>query len=75
MVQKSSGRGRPAKDDTMDTLAVRLPESLLKEIDQYVQKIKEGWPLMNVTRADAIRQLIAAGLESEKKRISKRQLL
>ena len=56
----------------MDTLAVRLPDDLIKQIDEYVEKIKEGWPLMNVSRADAIRQLIAAGLESEKKRINRR---
>ena len=69
---KPLGRGRPVKETVMDTLAVRLPDDLIKQIDEYVEKIREGWPLMNVSRADAIRQLIAAGLESEKKRINRR---
>jgi hypothetical protein len=65
-------RGRPPKDATMDTLAVRLPADLIAEIDVYMAKIKDVWPLLNVSRADAIRQLIAAGLEAEKKRMGRR---
>ena len=71
--RKSGARGRPAKEATMDTLAVRLPDDLLRQVDEYMGRIKQGWPLLNVTRADALRQLIGAGLEAERKRLAKRQ--
>lgn len=65
-------RGRPAKESTMDTLAVRLPDDLLSQVDEYVERIRMDYPLMNVTRADAIRQLLAAGIEAEKRRLGTR---
>lgn len=65
-------RGRPAKESTMDTLAVRLPDDLLSQVDEYVERIRMDYPLMNVTRADAIRQLLAAGVEAEKRRLGTR---
>lgn len=64
-------RGRPKKTSTMDTLAVRLPGDLITEVDEYVKIIKEEFPLLNVSRADAIRQLLAAGLQSERKRLKR----
>ena len=64
-------RGRPKKDKTMDTLAVRLPSELIAEVDDYLGTIKNEFPLLNVTRADAIRQLLAAGLAAERKRLSR----
>ena len=41
----------------MNTLAVRLPEDLINRIDEYAQADR-------ITRADAIRQLLYAGLEA-----------
>ena len=70
--KRSGGRGRPLKDETMDTLAVRLPPDLIRQVDAYVMKLKEGLPLINLTRADALRQLIAMGLEAERKRLGRR---
>lgn len=68
-----SGMGRPKKAEIMDVLAVRMPDDLVGEIDQYIELIKKQFPLINVTRADAVRQLIAAGLDAEKSRLQKRK--
>jgi hypothetical protein len=53
----------------METIAVRLPYETILEIDNYVNQIKKQFQGMNVTRADAIRQLINNGLniKSEEK--------
>lgn len=64
-------RGRPRKPDKMESLAVRLPDELVQEIDDYVERIKSEFPLINVSRGDAIRQLLAAGIEAEKIRLAK----
>ena len=68
MVEKRK-RGRPKKDSVMETIAVRLPYDTILEIDNYVNQVKKNFQGMNVTRADAIRQLINNGLiiKSEKK--------
>ena len=58
-------RGRPKKNTIMDTLAVRLPHDLVSQIDFYVDKLQRDFPGLNITRADAIRQLLTAGLNSE----------
>ena len=60
----------------MDTLAVRLPHDLVNQIDIYVDKLQTDFPGLNITRADAIRQLLTAGLNSEteiKTRLAKAQ--
>ena len=64
-------RGRPKKDVTMDTLAVRLPDDLVEQIDAYVGNLQEDLPGLNITRADAIRQLLTAGLKVENGRWEK----
>ena len=61
-MEKKSKRGRPKKDSVMETIAVRLPYEIILEIDNYVNQIKKKFQGMNVTRADAIRQLINNGL-------------
>jgi len=62
-------RGRPKKESVMDTLAVRLPDDLVKQIDTYVDRLQCQLPGLNVTRADAIRQLLAIGLREETARL------
>jgi hypothetical protein len=62
-------RGRPKKDAVMDTLAVRLPEDLVSNIDGYIERLQQQLPGMNVTRADAIRQLLTVGLKLETARL------
>jgi hypothetical protein len=71
-VKKKVARGRPPKEAAMDSLAVRLPPDLVRQVDDYVARLKDGLPLINLTRADALRQLIAMGLEAEQKRLGKR---
>ncbi len=66
-------RGRPKKDAVMDTLAVRLPDDLVAQVDDYVCRLQEQLPGMNVTRADAIRQLLAVGLLHESERLKKHE--
>jgi hypothetical protein len=53
---------RPKKPVVMETVSVRIPTSMLVEIDAYIEDIKEEMPLLNIGRADGIRQLIADGL-------------
>lgn len=62
-------RGRPKKEAVMDTLAVRLPDELVQQIDEYVVRLQDQLPGLNVTRADAIRQLLAIGLRVENSRL------
>ena len=71
-VVEKTKRGRPKKDSVMETIAVRLPYETILEIDNYVNQIKKKFQGMNVTRADAIRQLINNGLniKSEKNETS-----
>jgi hypothetical protein len=64
-------RGRPKKDTTMDTLAVRLPDDLVGQIDAYVARLQDDLPGLNITRADAIRQLLVSGLKAENGRWEK----
>ena len=63
-------RGRPKKETTMDSLSLRVPEELVGKIDLYTAKLQEELPLLSITRADAIRQLIAVGLKAEQKRLN-----
>ncbi len=53
----------------MDSLSLRVPEELVGKIDVYTGKLQEELPLLSITRADAIRQLIAVGLKVEQKRL------
>ena len=64
------GRGRPKKESTMDSLSLRVPDELVGKIDVYTAKLQEELPLLSITRADAIRQLIAIGLKAEQKRLN-----
>jgi hypothetical protein len=53
---------RPKKESVMEIVSVRLPTNMLKEIDAYIDAIKNEMPLLNIGRGDGIRQLIADGL-------------
>ena len=67
----SPKRGRPRKDDAMGALALRLPQTLVADIDAYATALQEQLPGLNITRADAVRQLIAVGLKVEQERFRK----
>ena len=56
---------RPKKDDTMETVSVRLPRMMVDEIDAYVIELKGDMPLLNISRADGVRQLLANALKVE----------
>ena len=71
----SPKRGRPKKDDAMGALALRLPQTLVEEIDAYSAALQEQLPGLNITRADAVRQLIAMGLKVEQERLNKERSL
>ena len=66
-MNKTGKRGRPKKGNVMETIAVRLPFEIILEIDNYVNRLKKQFQGMNVTRADAIRQLINNGLNANPK--------
>ena len=71
----SPKRGRPKKDDAMGALALRLPQALVADIDAYASALQEQLPGLNITRADAVRQLIAMGLKVEQERLNKERSL
>ena len=62
-------RGRPKKLETMDALAVRIPDNLVERIDRYSNYLITDLPGLNISRADAIRQLITVGLQEEEMRL------
>ena len=62
-------RGRPKKESTMDALSLRVPDELAGKIDDYTARLQDELPLLSISRADAIRQLIAIGLKVEQKRL------
>ena len=63
------GRGRPKKESTMDALSLRVPDELVEKIDRDTARLQDELPLLSISRADAIRQLIAVGLKAEQKRL------
>lgn len=58
--------GRRKLPDAMETVSVRLPQALVGEIDGYLASMKAEAPFLMLNRADAIRQLLAIGLNFEK---------
>ena len=55
---------RPKKDDSMVTVSVRLPRAMVEEIDRFVLSLKGDMPLLNIGRADGVRQLLANALKT-----------
>lgn len=41
---------RPRKEETMETVSIRLPAVMLEEIDLCTYHLKEDRPLLDVTR-------------------------
>ena len=65
---------RLKKDDSMDTVSVRLPKEMVKEIDSYVESLKGDMPLLNISRADGVRQLLANALKAELLAVKKKSI-
>jgi Arc/MetJ-type ribon-helix-helix transcriptional regulator len=59
---------RPKKPETMETVSIRLPAPMAREIDVYVDELREEMPLLPISRTDAVRQLLALALEARKRR-------
>jgi len=66
-VLDSPRRGRPKKETTMEALPLRISDELSKQIDEYHQRLQRQLPGLNISKADAVRQLITVGLKYESK--------
>ena len=66
-VLDSPRRGRPKKETTMEALPLRISDELSKQIDEYHQRLQSQLPGLNISKADAVRQLITVGLKDESK--------
>jgi len=64
---------RPKKPVVMETVSVRIPTSMLAEVDAYIEDIKAEMPLLNIGRADGIRQLIADGINYRELNLRKKR--
>jgi len=58
----------------METVSVRLPKAMVEEIDRYVESLKGDMPLLNISRADGVRHLLANALKvaADRKRTSRK---
>lgn len=66
-----SKRGRPPKKIRTKQAAVRFTEEMLARLDRYAERLAARNPGMTITRADALRTLVAEGLardESDEQR-------
>lgn len=52
-------------DEPTQTLAFRLPESLVARIDAYIEKVNAAMPGLGFSRAQAVRVLLEKGLLGE----------
>ena len=64
--------GRPRKEQTMQVVSLRLPDALVRRVDQLAARLQEDTPLLEVTRTDALRYLILVGLQASEKERSPR---
>lgn len=53
---------RPRKTATMTTVSIRLPVTMLEDVDACTARLQEDTPLLIVTRTDALRFLLQVGL-------------
>ena len=61
-------RGRPKSEQTMQQIAIRLPEDVLSDLDEIVEELKRD-PMIRAERSALIRSFIIEGiakLKSEK---------
>lgn len=58
---------RPKKPDTMEVLSIRVPKSMIQEIDRYTERLREETPLLAINRTDTIRYLLARMLKELEK--------
>jgi predicted transcriptional regulator len=46
----------------MQAVSLRLPDSILEQVDDCADQLRKELPLLEVNRTDALRYLIQAGL-------------
>lgn len=56
-------------DQRMETISARVPREMADQIDAYLEKMREDTPLLLLNRADAIRQILAIGLQRIAKKV------
>jgi len=59
---------RPKQAETMSAISVRLPKSMIAEVDECAERLEEETPLFSISRTDAIRCLLQIGLAEFEKR-------
>ena len=59
-------RGRPKAQEVMQQIAIRLPTSLIDDLDAMVEEMKAD-PLMRAERSALIRALLQDAVERRKK--------
>lgn len=57
--------GRPKLPEPMETVSVRLPKSVVDQIDAYLRAMRSEAPFIMLNRADAMRQLLSMALALE----------
>lgn len=62
---------RPKKEETLEVISVRLHRNMVEAVDAVADGIRKEVPLLNVSRADAIRQLLAEALAARAKKRKK----
>ena len=55
---------RPKPDDPVVTISIRLPSSLVRQIDTCMKRAQRSSPGFSITRADVIRNILTQGLKS-----------
>lgn len=55
---------KPKPDDPVVTISVRLPSSLVRQIEQCMKRAQRTSPGFSITRADVIRNLLTQGLKA-----------
>ena len=65
--------GRPKQDETMETVSVRLPKDMVAAIDAFVVTLKGDMPLLNINRADGVRQLLSEALSARSVGVRRRK--
>jgi hypothetical protein len=53
---------RPRKSETLTTVSIRLPKTIIDDIDRCAKRLQQETPLLQVTRTDAVRYLIQTAL-------------
>lgn len=56
----------PAREKTVQ-MGLRLPQSLVEQIDRHAERLRKETGLLGVTRTDAATALLAKGLEAVEK--------